>query len=97
MPVANTKLEISGSVHRHNTNLHDAKTNLCLSGLVGTFPRTFSIPSLADEDAITTSLKDGLLIVKIPKKVELKAVGKAKRITIAKGINRRQISVLYTK
>jgi HSP20 family protein len=60
---------------------HQPSRILISERLVGSFHRTFTFSKSVREEGITTSLKDGLLSLQIPKE-ELKTADKVKRIPI---------------
>ena len=68
--VENGMLTISGE--RHFKKEEETETTHRVESMYGSFSRTFTLPSDADEEHITAKTKDGVLKVRVPKVAEKK-------------------------
>ena len=73
------RLTISG--HREQETREQGDTYYTTERSYGSFSRTFTLPNGTDGENISAELKNGVLLVNVPKKPEVQA----KRITIGKG------------
>jgi HSP20 family protein len=71
-------LTISG--HREQEKREDSDTYYATERTYGSFSRAFTLPEGTDADHVTADLKNGVLVVTIPKKPEVQP----KKITIGK-------------
>jgi HSP20 family protein len=74
--VTGTRLTLSG--RREAEQVSDADTYYCSERLPGLFTRTFTLPEGINADQIRAELKDGILLMTVPKTAE----AQPKRITV---------------